>query len=72
MAEFDELITKLREVTGGSFGVTWAPRIADTVAPLPSILVRVRRLLNALRTKLIWSISLFKTSKNKLVMASNI
>lgn len=32
MAEFDELVTKLREVTGGSFGVTWAPRIADTVA----------------------------------------
>lgn len=32
MTEFDELVTKLQEVTGGSFGVTWAPRIAETVS----------------------------------------
>lgn len=32
MAEFDDMKTKLQEITGGSFGVTWAPRIADTIA----------------------------------------
>ena len=32
MAEFDEMVAKLQEVTGGAFGTQWAPRIAETVA----------------------------------------
>ena len=32
MAEFDEMVTKLQEITGGAFAAQWAPRIAETVA----------------------------------------
>ena len=32
MAEFDEMVAKLQDVTGGAFGTQWAPRIAETVA----------------------------------------
>ena len=30
-AEFDEMVAKLQDVTGGAFGTQWAPRIAETV-----------------------------------------
>lgn len=32
MAEFDMMVAKLQDVTGGAFGTTWAPRISETVA----------------------------------------
>lgn len=32
MNEFDELVAKLQDVTGGAFSTQWAPRIAETVA----------------------------------------
>ena len=32
MNEFDELVAKLQDVTGGAFSTQWAPRVAETVA----------------------------------------
>ncbi len=32
MAEFNELVSKIMEATGGQFGTTWAPRINDIVS----------------------------------------
>ena len=32
IAEFDEMVAKLQDVTEGAFDTQWAPRIAETVA----------------------------------------